>query len=220
MGRIIAIDGLAGSGKSSTAREVSKRINYVYIDTGAMYRAVTLLTIEKKIDINDTEAISKIAKNLAIEFKWIKGEHYTFLGNKDVSKEIRTKEVASLVSPVSVIPAVREHLASLQRKLGKTDNIVMEGRDIGTNVFPNADLKFFMIADVRVRAQRRIADYQKVGQKISLEEIIKVIDERDRIDSSREHSPLKKASDAIEIDTTALNFEEQVAKIIEIIQYG
>lgn len=220
MGRIIAIDGLAGSGKSSTAREVSKRINYVYIDTGAMYRAVTLLTIEKKIDINDTEAISKIAKNLAIEFKWIKGEHHTFLGNKDVSKEIRTKEVASLVSPVSVIPAVREHLASLQRKLGKTDNIVMEGRDIGTNVFPNADLKFFMIADVRVRAQRRIADYQKVGQKISLEEIIKVIDERDRIDSSREHSPLKKASDAIEIDTTALNFEEQVAKIIEIIQYG
>lgn len=220
MGRIIAIDGPAGSGKSSTAREVAKRINYVYIDTGAMYRAVTLQVIEKKIAIEDIDKIAAEAKKININFQWINDEHHTFLGDRDVSKEIRTSEVAKLVSPVSVIPAVREHLAALQREMGKTENIVMEGRDIGTNVFPNADLKFFMIADVRVRAQRRIKDYQKVGQTVDIEEIIKIIENRDKIDSSREHSPLKKADDAIEIDTTALNFEEQVSKIIEIIRKG
>lgn len=220
MGKIIAIDGPAGSGKSSTAREVAKRINFTYIDTGAMYRAVTLLVIEKNIDINDVEKIAEEAKNLDINFQWINGEHHTFLGDRDVSKKIRTSEVANLVSPVSVIPAVREYLAALQREMGKTENIVMEGRDIGTNVFPNADLKFFMIADVRVRAQRRIKDYQKVGQDVDIEEIVKIIEKRDKIDSSREHSPLKKASDAIEIDTTLLTFDEQVNKIVEIIQKG
>jgi cytidylate kinase len=220
MGKIIAIDGPAGSGKSSTAREVARRINYVYIDTGAMYRAVTLKVIEKNIDINDTNKIAEEAQNLDINFKWIDDEHHTFLDNRDVSKEIRTTAVANLVSPVAVIPAVREHLAALQREMGKTENIVMEGRDIGTNVFPDADFKFYMIADVRVRAQRRIKDYQKVGQKVSIDDIIKEIQNRDKIDSSRTHSPLKKAEDAIEIDTSTLDFEEQVEKIIEIIQKG
>ncbi len=220
MGKIIAIDGPAGSGKSSTAREVAKRINFVYIDTGAMYRAVTLMVIEKKIDIENVDFIIEEAKKLDINFQWINGEHHTFLGKRDVSKIIRTSEIANFVSPVSVIPAVREYLAALQREMGKTENIVMEGRDIGTNVFPDADMKFFMIADVRVRAQRRIKDYQKVGQEVDIEEIIKIIEKRDKIDSSRKHSPLKKAKDAIEIDTTALNFEEQVGKIIEIIQKG
>eukprot|EP01156_Anaeramoeba_ignava_P014075 Anaeramoba_ignava/a608180_69.p2 GENE.a608180_69~~a608180_69.p2 ORF type:complete len:221 (-),score=12.95 a608180_69:3018-3680(-) len=220
MGKIIAIDGPAGSGKSSTAREVAKRINFTYIDTGAMYRAVTLLVIEKNIDINDVNTIADEAKNLDINFQWINGEHHTFLGDRDVSRDIRTSEVANLVSPVSVIPAVRDYLAALQREMGKTEDVVMEGRDIGTNVFPNADLKFFMIADVRVRAQRRIKDYQKVGQEVDIEEIVKIIEKRDKIDSSREHSPLKKADDAIEIDTTNLNFEEQVSKIVEIIRKG
>jgi cytidylate kinase len=220
MGKIIAIDGPAGSGKSSTAREVAKRINYVYIDTGAMYRAVTLQVIEKNIDIHNDEKIAEVAENLNISFRWIDGEHHTFLGQRDVTKDIRTSAVAKLVSPVSVIPAVREHLAALQREMGKKENVVMEGRDIGTNVFPQADFKFFMIADVRVRAQRRIKDYQKVGQDVDIEEIIKIIQERDKIDSSRAHSPLKKAKDAIEIDTTSLTFEQQVEKITEIIRKG
>jgi cytidylate kinase len=220
MGKIIAIDGPAGSGKSSTAREVAKRINFVYIDTGAMYRTVTLLVIEKKIPIENIDQIAEEAKNMDINFQWIEGEHHTFLGKRDVTKEIRTTEIANLVSPVSVIPAVREYLAELQRKMANNDNIVMEGRDIGTNVFPNADLKFFMIADVRVRAQRRIKDYQKVGQEIDIEDIVKEIEKRDKIDSSRKHSPLKQADDAIEINTTALNFEEQVGQIVEIIRKG
>jgi cytidylate kinase len=220
MGKIIAIDGPAGSGKSSTAREVAKRINYVYIDTGAMYRAVTLQVIEKNIDIHNDEKIAEVAENLNISFRWIDGEHHTFLGQRDVTKDIRTSAVAKLVSPVSVIPAVREHLAALQREMGKKENVVMEGRDIGTNVFPQADFKFFMIADVRVRAQRRIKDYQKVGQDVDIEEIIKIIQERDKIDSSRAHSPLKKAKDAIEIDTTSLTFEQQVEKITEIVRKG
>ena len=220
MGKIIAIDGPAGSGKSSTAREVAKKINFIYIDTGAMYRAVTLLTIEKNIPVENIEQITQEAKNLDINFKWIDGQHHTFLGSRDVSKKIRTKEVADLVSPVSVIPAVREHLADLQRKMGKKENIVMEGRDIGTNVFPEADFKFFMVADIRIRAQRRIGDYQKVGQEIDIEDVVKVLEKRDKIDSSRLHSPLKKADDAIELDTSNLNFEEQVEKIIEIIQKG
>ncbi len=220
MGKIIAIDGPAGSGKSSTAREVAKRLNYVYVDTGAMYRAVTLMVIEKNIDINDEERIAEEARNLNIHFKWIDDQHHTFLGDRDVSKDIRTKEVANLVSPVSVIPAVREHLAELQRKMGESQNIVMEGRDIGTNVFPDADFKFYMIADVYVRAKRRINDYRKVGQEIDIEEIAKEIRNRDKIDSSRSHSPLKKADDAIEIDTSALKFDEQVELIIDKIRKG
>ena len=220
MGKIIAIDGPAGSGKSSTAREVAKRLNYVYVDTGAMYRAVTLKVIEKNIDIKDEEQIADEARNLNINFKWINDQHHTFLGDRDISIAIRTKEVADLVSPVSVIPAVREHLADLQRKMGDTQNIVMEGRDIGTNVFPDADFKFFMIADVYVRAKRRINDYRKVGQEIDIEEIAAEIRKRDKIDSSRSHSPLKKAQDAIEIDTSALKFEKQVEMIIDKIRNG
>ncbi len=220
MGKIIAIDGPAGSGKSSTAREVAKRLNYVYVDTGAMYRAVTLMVIEKNIDINDEERIAEEARNLNIHFKWINDQHHTFLGDRDVSKDIRTKEVANLVSPVSVIPAVREHLADLQRQMGESQNIVMEGRDIGTNVFPDADFKFYMIADVYVRAKRRINDYRIVGQEIDIEEIAEEIRNRDKIDSSRSHSPLKKADDAIEIDTSTLKFDEQVELIIEKIRKG
>ncbi len=218
MGKIIAIDGPAGSGKSSTAREVARRLNYVYVDTGAMYRAVTLQVIEKKIDINAEEKIAKEARNLDVSFKWIDGKHHTFIGDRDVSKNIRTTAVANLVSPVAVIPAVREHLADLQRKMGETKDIVMEGRDIGTNVFPNADIKFYMVADVYVRAKRRIKDYQQIEEDIDIEAIVKEIKKRDKIDSSRNHSPLKKANDAIEIDTSNLTFEAQVDKIIKIIR--
>lgn len=218
MGIVIAIDGPAGSGKSSTAKEVARRLNLTYVDTGAMYRAVTLAIIRKGIDIHAEDKIVEAARKLEINFRWIDNVHHTFIGDDDVSAAIRTTDVANLVSPVSAIPDVREVMAERQRAFARDSDIIMEGRDIGTNVFPDADLKFYMDADIRVRAQRRIHDYQNIGQSLSLDEIVQELRKRDQIDSSRSHSPLKKADDAIVIDTTQLTFEEQVEQIIEIVR--
>lgn len=218
MGIVIAIDGPAGSGKSSTAKEVARRLNLTYVDTGAMYRAVTLAIIRQGIDIHAEDKIVEAARKLEINFRWIDNVHHTFIGDDDVSAAIRTTDVANLVSPVSAIPDVREVMAERQRAFARDSDIIMEGRDIGTNVFPDADLKFYMDADIRVRAQRRIHDYQNIGQSLSLDAIVQELRKRDQIDSSRSHSPLKKADDAIVIDTTQLTFEEQVEKIIEIVR--
>ncbi|PIS28855.1 MAG: cytidylate kinase [Candidatus Marinimicrobia bacterium CG08_land_8_20_14_0_20_45_22] len=218
MGIVVAIDGPAGSGKSSTAKEVAKRLGFTYVDTGAMYRAITLLAIRRKVNPEVSEQIISLASSTDIRFRWENGDLRTLLNGEDVSEEIRSAEVAQAVSPVSAIAGVREIMVKRQREMSHENNIVMEGRDIGTNVFPRADFKFYVTADVEVRARRRIGDYQKIGQNLSLEEIIKEIKKRDRIDSSRAHSPLKKADDAIVIDTTHLTFEEQVEKIIEIVK--
>ena len=218
MGIVIAIDGPAGSGKSSTAKEVARRLNLIYVDTGAMYRAVTLAIIRQGIDIHAEDKIVEAARKLEINFRWIDNVHHTFIGDDDVSAAIRTTDVANLVSPVSAIPDVREVMAERQRAFARDSDIIMEGRDIGTNVFPDADLKFYMDADIRVRAQRRIHDYQNIGQSLSLDAIVQELHKRDQIDSSRFHSPLKKADDAIVIDTTQLTFEEQVEQIIEIVR--
>jgi len=218
MGIVIAIDGPAGSGKSSTAKEVARRLNLIYVDTGAMYRAVTLAIIRQGIDIHAEDKIVEAARKLEINFRWIDNVHHTFIGDDDVSAAIRTTDVANLVSPVSAIPDVREVMAERQRAFARDSDIIMEGRDIGTNVFPDADLKFYMDADIRVRAQRRIHDYQNIGQSLSLDAIVQELHKRDQIDSSRSHSPLKKADDAIVIDTTQLTFEEQVEQIIEIVR--
>jgi cytidylate kinase len=218
MGIIIAIDGPAGSGKSSTAKEVARRLGFTYIDTGAMYRSVTLEIIRRKIDICDEDQIEKIARESCIQFQWIDNKYHILLNGEDVSDEIRSSDVASLVSPVSALAGIRKILAERQRQMAQDDNIVMEGRDIGTNVFPDADFKFYMDADIRVRAERRIKDYQAIGQKLSVAEIVRELEKRDKIDSSRSHSPLKKAEDAIIIDTTNLSFEEQVEEIVKIVQ--
>jgi cytidylate kinase len=218
MGIIVAIDGPAGSGKSSTAREVARRLGFTYIDTGAMYRSVTLAAIRQNINIQDEAKVTRIAEQSRIRFKWINGRYCTFLNDEDVSEAIRWSEVAKLVSPVSAIPGVRRVMAERQRQLAQKDNIVMEGRDIGTNVFPNANFKFYLDADIRVRAQRREKDYREIGQDLTLDQIVSELEKRDRIDSSRQHSPLKKAEDAITIDTTHLTFEEQVTKIVNLIQ--
>jgi len=219
MGIIIAIDGPAGSGKSSTAKEVARRLGFTYVDTGAMYRTVTLETLRRKVDVKNEDQVAQIAKEITISFKWIEDVHHTFLNDEDVSDGIRSSMAADMVSPVSAIPGVREVLAERQRQMAMIDNIVMEGRDIGTNVFPDADYKFYMDADIRVRASRRIKDYQNIGQDLSIDEIVLELQKRDKIDSSRSHSPLKKAKDAIIIDTTDLTFEEQVNKIVTIIQH-
>ncbi len=218
MGMIVAIDGPSGSGKSSTAKEVARQLNFTYVDTGAMYRAITLATLRKNIHIDDIDKIARLTRQIQIRFQWIDNQHHTYLNDEDVTDAIRTSTVAAMVSPVSAIPEVREILASRQRQMAQDDNIVMEGRDIGTNVFPDADYKFYMDADIRIRAKRRSKDYDKIGQKLSIDEIIKELRKRDKIDSSRSHSPLKKADDAIIIDTTHLSFEKQVEKIVSIIR--
>lgn len=214
MGIIVAIDGPAGAGKSSTAKEVAFQLGFVYIDTGAMYRAVTLEVIRSNVDVSNENQVTLIAKKSNIQFRWINKYLHTFLNSEDVSDEIRSSEVADLVSPVSAIPGVRDVMVKCQREMAKRDNIVMEGRDIGTKVFPSADFKFYLDADIDVRAKRRISDYKKIGQELTLEEIKKEIKIRDKIDSSRRYSPLKKAYNAIIIDTTNLSFKEQVEMIV------
>lgn len=214
MGIIVAIDGPAGAGKSSTAKEVAFQLGFVYIDTGAMYRAVTLEVIRSNVDVSNENQVTLIAKKSNIQFQWINKYLHTFLNSEDVNDEIRSSEVADLVSPVSAIPGVRDVMVKCQREMAKRDNIVMEGRDIGTNVFPSADFKFYLDADIDVRAKRRVSDYKKIGQELTLEEIKKEIKIRDKIDSSRRYSPLKKAYNAIIIDTTNLSFKEQVEMIV------
>jgi len=214
MGEIIAIDGPAGAGKSSTALEVARKLGYIYIDTGAMYRAVTLAAINNDVEIEDEKQIVDLASSLNIKFKKQDGEYLTYMDSRDVSNEIRTSRVGELVSPFSAIPGVREVLVDKQRSMAKDDNVVMEGRDIGTNVFPEADYKFYITADVRTRAKRRLKDYKENDQEIALEQVIEELKERDRIDSSRDVAPLKKPKDAFEVDTSNLDFKEQVNIIV------
>jgi CMP/dCMP kinase len=214
---IIAIDGPAGSGKSTTARLAAKNLGLIYIDTGAMYRAVALKVIKSGCKIDDVEKITKIVKSIKINFERVEEEQRIFLNGDDVSEEIRTPEVTNASSPVSAIPAVREVMVELQRKLGKNGGVVMEGRDIGTVVFPEADFKFFLIASLGERAKRRFAEMQKKGMNVNLYDLEKEILARDVRDTSRDTSPLVKAKDAFEIDTTGLSIDEQVGKILSIV---
>ncbi len=212
---IIAIDGPAGSGKSTTARLVAQKLGYTYIDTGAMYRALTLKVLESNVDPNDEDSIVKLAENTKIELVYENGNLKVILDEHDVSDKIRTPEVTSLVSIVSAHPKVRDIMVKKQRELGKNGGVVIDGRDIGTVVFPNADLKIFMTADVKERAKRRQKELRTQGFEIEIEKLIKEIEERDELDSNREVAPLKKADDAIEIDTTNLTIDEQVEIVLK-----
>ncbi len=212
----IAVDGHSSCGKSTLAKDIAKHFNYKYIDTGAMYRAITLYVLEnnlydgKKINENalryDLNA-GKINIDFRYNPKLKKSE--TYLNGKNVEKKIRGIEVSDLVSPVAVIPFVREYLVAQQRDMGKEGGLVMDGRDIGTNVFPNADLKIFLTADAEVRAKRRYDELKAKGENVSLNEIIKNIKERDYIDSNRKTNPLIQAEDAVLIDNTNLTMQEQ-----------
>ena len=220
MGIVVALDGPAGAGKSSTAKEVARQLHFLYIDTGAMYRAVTLAALRAGISISDTAAVVEIARHSEIRFERRNAELHTFLNGEDVSAAIRSVEVAQWVSPVSAIAEVREQMVAAQREMGIDNDIVMEGRDIGTHVFPQAQFKFYLNADVRIRARRRIHDYQRIGQSLSEDEIVAELRKRDRIDSSRQHSPLRQAEGAIVVDTTDLRFEEQVGIIVNHVRSG
>ncbi len=211
---IVAIDGPASSGKSTTAKLLAEKLGYLYIDTGAMYRAITLLAIRHKI-LDNQEEIIKLTKEIDIQLKFEKGQTLVFVDGVDVSEEIRSMEVSNQVSPISKIEEVRNIMVQKQRSMGKNGGVVMEGRDITTVVFPDADIKIFLNATIEERANRRVKEYHSKGINISFDQVVENIRERDRIDSSREVSPLRKSEDAIEIDTTNLTIDEQVNLIFQ-----
>ena len=214
---IIAIDGPAGSGKSTIAKLIAEDLGLVYLDTGAMYRLVTLKALNEGIlwnnDLNYLEEIKKLLDNLNIDIK----ENGFYLDNVDVSEEIRKPIVSENVSDVAAIREVREKMVDLQRKFSESKNVILDGRDIGTVVFPNADLKIFLIADAKERAKRRYKELVEKGENVEIEEIYENILKRDKIDSTRKESPLKKAEDAIEVDTTSKNVEEVKNEILRMI---
>lgn len=218
MGKVIAIDGPAGSGKSTTARLVARKLSWIYIDTGAMYRAVALLALRKSIPASDGSAILKVLKESDLKFDFQDDKVKVTLNSEDISTAIRTPEVTDVVSEVSALPEIREYLVEIQRSYRKDFDLVMEGRDIGTHVFPDAEFKFFLTASIEERARRRLKDFQRQGKKISLKELMKKIQERDYYDSHRQVSPLKKAEDAVEVDTTDMTIEEQVNFIVNFVR--
>lgn len=207
---IIAIDGFSSCGKSTLAKALAKALNYGFVDSGAMYRAVTLYLIENGISVHDVAAIEQALSNIQIRFQAGPSGNRTFLNGRDVEDKIRSMEVSDLVSPVAAVTIVRRAMVQQQQEMGTEKGIVMDGRDIGTVVFPDAELKIFVTADPEVRAQRRFLELQGKGQQVPLEEVKKNLEERDHIDSTREDSPLKQAEDALVLDNTALNQEEQL----------
>jgi CMP/dCMP kinase len=217
---IVALDGNSGCGKSSTAKALAKKLEFIYIDTGAMYRAVTLFFIKHSIDLKNDLDVQQALKQIDISFKFNPntGMNETFLNGKNVEKEIRQMEVSNLVSPVSELSKVRRKLVEQQRRLGEGNSIVMDGRDIGTVVFPNADLKIFMTADLEERARRRQKELAEQGVQVELADIVGNLKNRDIIDSSRKDSPLRRAEDAHFIDTSNLTFDEQVNNILKLIR--
>ncbi len=211
---IIALDGPAGSGKSTIAKVIAKNFGLTYLDTGAMYRMVALYILENNIDFNNVADVENILNNIKVDII----DDKFILNGTDVSLEIRTPEVTKIVSPVSAIKAVRVKLVDLQREISKGKKVILDGRDIGTVVFPNADLKVFLVASPEERAKRRVKDYASKGITEDFETVLKDILERDHTDSTRKESPLKKAEDAIEVDTSFLNIEESVQAISNLIK--
>ncbi len=214
---IIAIDGYSGCGKSSTAKALARRFGYKYIDSGAMYRGITHLLLESGVDLDDHDQVADAIAHIELDFH-IAADGNSHLYEKEVDLEpfLRTMEVNRSVSKVSAIAVVREKLVAQQQKFGAQRGIVMDGRDIGTVVFPSADLKLFLTADIAIRAARRQKQLMGSGIEVSLDEIIDNFKERDRIDTTREVSPLTKAEDAIEIDTSHITFEDQVERIVNL----
>lgn len=215
---IIAIDGPAASGKSTTARMVAERLGFTYIDSGAMYRAITLKAIREGVDVEDEVKVAELAKNAIIEFRMVDDHQKVFLDGEDVTEDIRLPEVSRKISPVASNPQVREIMVQQQRSIASGKDVVMDGRDIGTVVFPDADVKIYLVASVEERARRRWRELKQKGIVADMNQIREDILRRDHADQNREVGPLKKAADAIEIDTSELTIEQQVEKIIALIR--
>ena len=215
---IVAIDGPAASGKSTTAKMVAKKLKMTYVDTGAMYRAVTLALLRSNTDLDDYDSVCKVVDELVLDIYDQGANTVVRLDGEDVSQAIRSMPVTKNVSAVSAVKYVREAMVKIQRNIGKKTNCVVEGRDIGTVVFPDAKFKIFMVADVKMRAKRRLNELHDMGENRSLQEVMTNLKKRDQKDSTRSHSPLLKADEAIEIDTSMLSIDQQVEKIINLVR--
>jgi cytidylate kinase len=211
---IIAIDGPSGAGKSSSSRQLAERLGYRYIDTGALYRVIGLLAWERHISVDDTEGLAALCRNLPLHFVPESTGVQLFLGERDITAAIRYPEVSQMASKVSAQPAVRQGLLDLQRQMGRGGGVVMEGRDIGSVVFPDADVKFFLNASPEERGRRRHRELQQQGVPTTLETTLCEMAERDQRDSGREHAPLRRAEDAIVIDTTTLSLQDVVQLLL------
>ena len=213
----IAIDGPSGAGKSTIAKSIAARKKITYLDTGAMYRAVGLKVYLTNSDMYDENQLSNILDNLDLDIKYVNGEQKVFLDGKDVSKDIREHHISKLASDVSAIPACRLKLVDLQRRIAEKSDCVLDGRDIGTYVLPDANVKIFLTASPEVRATRRYKELLSKGQKFEYDKVLSDINERDKNDSSRAFAPLKKADDAVEIDSSDMTIEQVIAVIDEIL---
>ena len=217
---IIAIDGPAASGKSTTAKLLAKKLKYIYIDSGAMYRACGLCALNHNINLYDLKALQQMLNKIDIKIKYSEQGNKLYLNGEDVTLRIREADITKLSSEIAVIGIVREKMVELQREIGKDGGVIMDGRDIGTIVFPYADFKFFMIAEVKTRAKRRWEEANKKGENLNLVEIEKEIIWRDKNDTTRKISPLVKAKDAIEVDTSNMTIKEQVNYLFNYICEG
>ena len=212
----IAIDGPAGPGKSTIARRVAKELSFSYVDKGAMYRAMALYLLRKEVNRDDTEQIGNICQDAEISIEYQNGEQIVLLNGENVNSYLRTEEVGNMASVSSAVPRVREKLLSLQRKLAKDMSVVMDGRDIGTTILPNADVKIYLTASSLTRARRRYLELQEKGTVCNLDDIQKDIEERDQRDMNREISPLRQAKDAVLVDSSDLTIQQVVDRILQI----
>jgi cytidylate kinase len=215
---IISIDGPAASGKSTTAKLIAEELDLLYLDTGAMYRAVALYLKQNEIDYEDFLALESSLDKINISFEYKNGHHNIFLNGTDVSQAIRTPEITKLSSQIAVIKCIRKKMVETQRKLAKDQNVILDGRDIGTVVFPDADIKIFLTASLEARAKRRFTESQERGIKCDIEDIKQELIWRDQNDSTREEAPLKKPEGAIEVNTTNLTINEQTKLILKYIK--
>ena len=212
----IAIDGPAGAGKSTIARRVAKELSFIYVDTGAMYRAMALYLLRREVNKDDTEQIGNICQDAEISIEYQNGEQIVLLNGENVNSYLRTEEVGNMASVSSAVPRVREKLLSLQRKLAKDMSVVMDGRDIGTTILPDADVKIYLTASSLTRARRRYLELQEKGTVCNLDDIQKDIEERDQRDMNREISPLRQAKDAVLVDSSDLTIQQVVDRILQI----
>ena len=212
----IAIDGPAGAGKSTIARLAAKRLDYIYVDTGALYRAIALYFIDNETDVENDDKLKDALDDIMINIKYENGVQHVFLNLVDVSAEIRNEKVGNMASKTSAYGPVREKLLDIQRNIAAENDVIMDGRDIGTNILPNAELKIYLTASVDVRAKRRFAELKERGETPDIEVIKKDIEQRDYQDMHREIAPLKQADDAVYLDTSDMSIEEVVARILEL----